>query len=312
MELRHLRYFVAAAEEQHFGRAAEKLHVTRPAVSKIIADLEDELGMMLFERRGHRVTLTPAGKRLLPDVKSVMIMLIDAFKMARKVSEGKAGNLSVGYGALTLHNTLFRESIKQFKDAHPDVALTLVELATHAQLKAVSDGRIDAGFMHFGTLGTSPQHKRNALVPMPDKASLDWLTIENGHLGVLMEESHRFAGKKSLALSDLANERFIVVPKSSASPGYGMLHLMCQQAGFEPHVEQEVDSFAAMFNLVSVNIGIALCVRGRNFTYPRQLRVVPLRQVDYSTDFIVGWLKGQTNPLVAVLVETVRRVAGLH
>lgn len=94
MELRHLRYFIAAADEQHFGRASERLHVTRPAVSKIVADLEDELGLRLFERKGHRVTLTPAGRHLLPDIKAVMHMLTDAFAAAKKISEGKSGRLS--------------------------------------------------------------------------------------------------------------------------------------------------------------------------------------------------------------------------
>lgn len=311
MQLRHLRYFIAAAEEQHFGRASEKLHVTRPAVSRLIADLESELGMLLFERQGHRVTLTPAGRRLLPDVKAVMLMLTDAFTAAKKVSEGKSGTLSIGYGTLTLHNVLFRDSIKKFKESNPDVSLTLVELPTHEQPKALAEGRIHVGFMHFGAMPSAPKRKRRpALLPMQDESVLEWSTIETGRLGVIMEKGHPRANRKHLSLKDLAGERFIVVPNSSASPGYGMLYSMCQQAGYEPHVVQEVDSIASLLNLVSVDMGIGLCVMGKHFMYPSQLRIVPLRQVAYSTSFVVGWLRGRRDPLVDALLEAVRNTQG--
>lgn len=310
MELRHLRYFIAAAEEQHFGRASEKLHVTRPAVSKIVADLEEELGMLLFERQGHRVSLTPAGRKLLPDMKAVMHMLTDSFAAAKKISEGKSGNLSIGYGTLTLHNQLFRASIKKFKEANPDVSLTLVELPTLAQPKALAEGRIHVGFMHFGALEAGPQRKkRPSLLAVQDETGLEMHTLETGSIGVLMEKTHRLAREKQLSLKDLAGERFVLVPKSSASPGYGMLYSLCQEAGYEPDVAQEVNSISTMLNLVSVGVGIGLCVIGKNFAYPSQIRVVPLRQVAYTTSFVVGWLKGRRDPLIDALLDAVRSVS---
>ena len=307
MELRHLRYFIAAAEEQHFGRAAVKLHVTRPAVSKIIAGLEGELGMLLFERQGHRVILTPAGCKLLPDVKAVMHMLTDAFAAAKKISEGKSGSLSIGYGTLTLHNELFRASIKMFKEANPDVSLTLVELPTQDQPKALAEGRIHVGFMHFGATPTGARVKQ--LLPTQDETVLEWHVIGTGKLGVVMQKGHPLANSKTLSLQDLARERFIVVPNSKATPGYGMLYSLCQQAGFEPQVVQEVDTISSMLNLVSVDMGVGLCVIGKHFDYPPQLRVVPLRRVDYSTRFAVGWLKGRREPLVDALLDVVKRIA---
>lgn len=310
MELRHLRYFVAAAEEQHFGRAAHKLHVTRPAVSKLLGDLEDELGMLLFERKGHRVSLTPAGRQLLPDIQSVMHRLGDAFAAAKDINEGKSGKLSIGYGTLTLHNALFRASIKQFKQSHPGVALQLVELPTLEQPKALADGRIQAGFMHFGPLPAAPARARRApLLPTQDPSSVDWHVIETGHLGVVMEKGHALARCPSLTVDALAHEGFIVVPNSNASPGYGMLYSLCQVAGFEPQVVQEVNSVSSMLNLVSVGMGVGLCVMGDNFAYPPPLRTVPLRQVDYCTRFALGWLKGQRDPLVDAFLDVVKSVA---
>src|SRR6059058_4154872 len=121
MELRHLRYFMAAAEEEHFGRASDRLHVTRPAVSQIIADLQSELGTPLFERLAHRVRLTAAGRALLPQLQAVMNDLNEALATAKRVGEGKSGTLNIGYGSLTLLHTLFRDAIKTFHETYPEV-----------------------------------------------------------------------------------------------------------------------------------------------------------------------------------------------
>lgn len=312
MELRHLRYFIAAAEEEHFGRASEKLHVTRPAVSKLIADLEDELGFLLFDRQGHRVALTPAGRSLLPDIKAIMHTLGDAFSAAKSISEGKSGSLSIGYGTLTLHNSVFRASIKRFKEEHPGVSLSLVEISTGEQPKALVDGRIHVGFMHFSSLLSAEREKpRPALLPVQDKSILDLFEIESGRLGVAMEKTHRLASRETLSIEELAGEKFVVVPNSTASPVYGLLYSMCQQAGFELQVAQEVDSISSMLNLVSVGLGIALCIIGKNFDYPGHLRVVPVREVDYSASFVLAWQKGRRDPLVNSLLEIVKREAAL-
>ncbi|CAN7346300.1 LysR family substrate-binding domain-containing protein [Variovorax sp. LjRoot178] len=236
-----------------------------------------------------------------------MHMLTDAFSAAKKISEGKAGSLSIGYGTLTLHNELFRASIKKFKDAYPDVSLTLAELPSQEQPKALAEGRIQVGFMHFGTKASGPRHK--ALLPTQDETVLDWHVIGTGKLGVVMERGHALAREKALGLEDLADERFIVVPNSLASPGYGMLYSLCQNAGFEPQVVQEVATISSMLNLVSVDMGVGLCVIGKHFAYPPQVRVVPLLRVDYSTRFAIGWLKGRHDPLVDALLDVVKAIA---
>ena len=120
-----------------------------------------------------------------------------------------------------------------------------------------------------------------------------------------MEESHPMAARKQLSIEELASERFIVVPNSVASPGYGTLYALCQRAGFEPNIVQEVESISSMLNLVSVDMGIGLCVIGKHFSYPRPIRMVPLRGLDYSTRFVVAWLKGHRIPLVQNLLDAV-------
>jgi len=306
MELRHLRYFIAAAEEEHFGRASERLHVTRPAVSQIIADLEDELGTALFERLAHRVKLTAAGRSLLPQLQRVMNELNEAFAITRRVGQGKSGTLNLGYGSLTLLHTLFRAAIKQYHESYPDVTVSLTELSTSEQPRALAEGRIHAGFMHFGPGRALLRKKRTAGSEGPADIVLDWVRIQNGGLGIAVPADHRFAQRKSLTIADLAGEGLVVVPTSSVSPGYGPLFALCQKAGFEPMIVQEVGKIATQLNLISVGMGIGLVVMGRNFNYPAEVSVIPLTDVNYPTTFVFGWVKGKLDPALDRMIEIVK------
>jgi DNA-binding transcriptional LysR family regulator len=309
MELRHLRYFIAAAEEEHFGRASERLHVTRPAVSQIVADLEDELGTALFERLAHRVKLTAAGRALLPQLQAIMGDLSQSLAMAKRVGEGKTGALSIGYGSLTLLHPLFRAAIRQFHESLPDVTLSLIEMPTSEQVRAIADGRIHAGFMHFGPRSAAGRKKKSAADLPQDETVLERFRIQAGGLAVAVASDHPLARRRSVSLADLAKEHFVVVPGSSVSPGYGPLFALCQKAGFEPQIVQEVSTIASQLNLVSVGMGIGLTVASKNFNYPSSLVVVPLNDVNYTTTFVLGWLKGRTEPVLDRLVGIVKDLA---
>ena len=303
MELRHLRYFVAAAEEEHFGRAADRLCVTRPAVSQIVADLEDEIGVLLFERLAHRVVLTAAGRALLPQVRAIISELSEAIAVAKRVGEGRSGVLKVGYGSLTLLNTVFRSTIKKFRDAFPDVTLALVELKSGEQPKALAEGRIDCGFMHFGPGRILNRERRDRKGAGQREIVLDWLPIQKGNLGVAVPIGHKLAARKSVSIQDLAEEDLVVVPGSSVSPDYGPVYGLFQEIGVSPKIVQEVVSIASQLNLISVGMGVGLVVMGRNFRYPDELTVIPLSGVQYSTDFVFGWVEGKKSPALERMIE---------
>lgn len=309
MELRHLRYFMAAAEEEHFGRASDRLHVTRPAVSQIIADLEDELDTKLFERLAHRVKLTAAGRALLPQLQAIMSDLNDALTITKRVGQGKSGTLNIGYGSLTLLHSLFRAAIKQFHESYPDVTLSLLEMPTSEHPRALADGRIHGGFMHFGPKPTVLRKRQGKGVLPQDETVLDWVKIQNGQLALVVPHDHPLARRKSVGLSELADEPFVVVPVSSSSPGYGPLYTLCQKAGFEPKIVQEVSSISSQLNLISVGMGIGLAITGKNFTYPSTLTVVPLDDVNYTTTFVFGWVKGECDPALERMIDIVRTLA---
>ncbi|MCC7079817.1 MAG: LysR family transcriptional regulator [Burkholderiales bacterium] len=309
MELRHLRYFMAAAEEEHFGRAADRLCVTRPAVSQIIADLESELGTPLFERLAHRVKLTAAGRSLLPQLQAVISNLNEALALAKRVGQGKTGSLNIGYGSQTLINSIFRAAVKQFRETYPDVTLSLLEMSSNEHPRALAEGRIHGGFMHFGP-GRTIHNRRGDGEIAQGETLLDWIRIQTGGLGVAVPNDHRVARMKAVTLADLAQERFVLVPRSSVSPGHGPLHALCQKAGFEPQIAQEVHTTTSQLNLVSVGMGVGLVVTGRNFTYPAGVSVIPLDDVKYTTTFVFAWVKGQKDPALERMIGIIEDLAG--
>ncbi|XAH22032.1 LysR substrate-binding domain-containing protein [Xylophilus sp. GW821-FHT01B05] len=310
MELRHLRYFVAAAEEEHFGRAAERLHVTRPAVSKLIADLEHEIDATLFERLAHGVRLTEAGRELLPRLQAIVGDLGEAFHATRRVAEGRRGSISIGYGSLTLLHPLFRAAVKEFRQRYPDVALSLLEAPSPEQRKALVAGRITAGFMHVGDR-TPAASERRSLRPHDD-AILDWCPIQTHGLGVAVPADHPLARRRAVSMQELAREAFIVMPRSSSSLTSGLSQALCQQAGFEPRIVQDVGTVTSQLNLVSVGMGIALVPYSGNVDYPEAVTVVPLEHVEHAIHFVFGWLKGGMTPALSRMVEIVETLAATH
>lgn len=307
MELRHLRYFIAAAEEEHFGRAAERMYVTRPAVSQIIADLENELGTPLFERQAHRVKLTAAGRVFLTQLQSLMSDLSQAITLTRDVGAGRTGMLNIGYGSLTLLHPLFRAAVKAFNEELPDVKLSLVEIPSSQQVRALAEGRIHAGFMHFSNMPESTKKRKGKEdATDQDSTDLDSLKIQTESLGLVVPKDHPYAQRKSVALADLTEEKWVVIPHSTVSPGYGPLYTICQQAGFEPRIVQEVNSITTLLNLVSVGMGIGLVVTGKGFAFPNNISVLRIEDVSYPSTFALCWIRGRMEPTLARFIDVVR------
>lgn len=309
MELRHLRYFIAAAEEEHFGRAAERMYVTRPAVSQIIADLENELGTPLFERQAHRVKLTAAGRVFLTQLQGLMRNLSQAITLTRDVGAGRTGMLNIGYGSLTLLHPLFRAAVKAFNEELPDVKLSLLEIPSSQQVRALADGRIHAGFMHFSNMPEyTKKRKGKEDATDQDNTDLDSLKIQTEGLGLVVPKDHPYAQRKSVVLAELIAEKWVVIPHSTVSPGYGPLYTICQQAGFEPRIVQEVNSITTLLNLVSVGVGIGLVVTGKGFAFPSNLSVLRIEDVSYPSTFALCWIRGHMEPTLARFIDLVRSI----
>lgn len=311
MELRHLRYFVAAAEELHFSRAAERLFVTRPAVSRMISDLEEELGTELFKRGANGIALTAAGAVLLDRLRGLFKELTLTLDVTRRVGAGRSGILKLGYGSSTLHHPLFRASIKRLHDELPDVALSFFEGTRLEQLNALRNGSVDASFTQIPLAGPAPERRaRASRVPAADYSDFVRLPVETSHLAVALPKGHRLAAHKTLKLADLAGEAFISVPLSSGSPTFGTLAALCEEAGFAPIVVQEVKNTATQLNVVAAGIGIGLLLTMPSSRYAGDVRVVPLRDVPLSSRLELLCLKSRASEaVIGHFTEIVGRLA---
>lgn len=242
MELRTLRYFVAVAEELHFGRAARRVNIAQPPLSQQIQRLEVELGAKLLERTKRMVKLTPAGEMFLESARLILRQTQAAVAAVKAAGSGVVGQLSIGMiNTTSFHPDVF-VALHAFRQEYPGVALTLKIMTSAEQVSALEDGRIQLGF-----------------VRMPIKArSLTTRTVLTERLYVALPPGHRLAfSGDPIEVAELANEDFVLLPRSA---GYGLsehtLHL-CKEAGFYPRIVQEVAEPQMLTGLVQAGFGAA-------------------------------------------------------
>ena len=307
MELRHLRYFVAAAEEQHISRAADRLAVTRPAVSRIISDLEDELGTPLFERSAHRIRLTAAGRVLLARLQPMFTELRLTIELTRQAGAGKSGMLKIGYGATSLQHPVFRAAVRQVHADLPQVSLSFLEGRRASQLNALKDEALDVGFSHHAVWHGS-RGEAGGGTAADDDQEFTHIPIQTGRLAVAVPAGHVLAGRKRLKLAELAHAAFITVPQASVTPDDARFAALCRAAGFEARVAQEAKNTEALLNLVAIGIGVGLLVTVPGARFPDDVRVIPLQGVPFETRYELTCLKArQSEPLIQRFAEIVRQ-----
>ena len=241
MELRHLRYFVTLAEELHFGRAAERLHIAQPPLSQQIRQLEKELGFELFHRTKRNVQLTEAGVVFLDEVQQILRQLQQAIQVGQQTSRGELGELVVGFVSSAAYNIL-PTILRTFRNCAPGVSLELHELTTDQQLEWLRTGRIDVGFVR----------------PPVEENTFSWEIIFQESLIVALPESHLLANQSYVCLPSLANEPFILFPRILAPGLYDLIISLCQQAGFSPSVSQQAIQMQTIISLVAAEIGVAI------------------------------------------------------
>src|ERR1700751_2393432 len=204
MELRHLRYFVAIGEEQHYGRAARRLRWAQPTLSRQIQDLEEELGFKLFERLPRGVKLSVAGKLFLEDARRILQEVSEAAVRAGRVASGRSGTLRVGFTENASWRGVVPDSFRRFRERQPDAELQLQPEASLAQLEAIRSGRLDAGFVNF----------------MPESdPELDQLLVARQHVELAAPKGHPLTRLRKLHLRELRDAPFVWFPRR-ANPAF--------------------------------------------------------------------------------------------
>lgn len=289
VELRHLRYFVAVAEERHFGRAARKLRIAQPPLSRQIQDFEAEIGFALFDRSRRRVELTAAGVALLPHARRVFAALDVAMVEARRAAAGQIGRITVGYPASVAFSGL-PELIRAFRARSPDVEVSLRELPPQEQIEALGDGRIDVGFIRG---------------PMPD-LDLASRLVRREPLVVALPAGHPLTAHRRLKLALLARESFISFPRQRGPGFFDFIMRLCHDAGFTPRVVQEAPQLD-MVSLVAAGFGAAILPESlRDARRPGAVfRVI---EDAPPTELFVAWRPNDPSPVLRDFLEVVQEV----
>jgi len=242
-ELWQLRYFLAVAEQLHFGRAAAALHISQPPLSRAIRALEQRLGVVLFARSRRRVELTPEGTRLLGEARRLLGQLERTVQEVRGMARGEEGRLRIGFVSLADYGVL-PGLLKAFKSARPGIALALREMLSPEQAAALAVGELDFGLL---------------LPPVSDAEPLEHLVVQRERFVVALPSSHRLAaGKGKLAVSALAGEPFVMVPRDIAPGLYDIVTGLAAGAGISFNVAQEAIQMQTVVSLVSSGLGVAI------------------------------------------------------
>jgi len=279
MELRHLRYFVTLAEELHFGRAAERLHIAQPPLSQQIQQLERELGFQLFHRTKRTVKLTEAGQVFREESQRILTQLEQAIQRGNQVSRGEVGQLVIGFVASTAYNVL-PEVLQAFRAAVPGVTLQLQELTTEQQLQWLKEGRIDVGFLR---------------PPIVEDSFSSEIIFEEP-LVLTLPISHRLALAEKVSLREVAGEPFILFPRAQAPGLYDQIISLCQQADFSPIVAQEAIQMQTIVSLVAAEMGVALVPASLQNLQRTGVVYKALEELSPKVAIAMLWRRNETSP----------------
>jgi DNA-binding transcriptional LysR family regulator len=291
MDIRALRYFLAAAETENLSRAAAQLNVVQSALSHQVRALETELGAELFERRGRRLRLSAIGHLFREEASRVLAGLEGARERVRRAANGEIGTLRIGFQSVACRNPLVSESLLVFRERFPGVEVKLASVTGAALLDGIRSGLYDAGFLHVP-------------IEFPDLKTVhfetaDWL--------LALPRNHPLCRKRRIVLADLQGEPFIWLPRDIAPVLHDRMIAKCHAGGLSPRIVQEAFDEMMMVNLVAVGMGLSFVIDTARHSWPENM-VVFRRVDDFSLPLPLCfvWTAAPPPPALASLVTTVR------
>ena len=279
MELRHLRYFVAAAEEENVSRAALRLHVSQPALSRQIRDLEEELGFLLLTRSAKSVRLTPAGRAFLSESRAVLQRADEAVKAARAIADGGAGEIHVGY-APSLTARILPQTLRRFQAELPVIRVVLHDSSTEEMLRWLREGKLQLAFIVRATPTMLRGFEFEAMIHDP--------------LCVAAAPGHRLARRPSITLVEAAREPLITYTRKDYPEYHEFLFkLLTGGGGGKPRIAEEHDSVTSLIAAVEAGAGIAVVSESVGCIAGSRLKL--LKFAPPPPPFVVGvaWLTPQ-------------------
>ncbi|MCA6998884.1 LysR family transcriptional regulator [Dickeya solani] len=244
IELRHLRYFIAVAEELHFGRAAEKLHISQPPLSQQIQALEEQIGAQLLDRNNRNVRLTQAGELFLKEAWAIINQVNQAAERAARIQRGEIGELNIGFTSSAPFVKQVSRSLLQFRQSYPEVHIQMLEINTKQQIEPLLDGKLDLGVMRNNPLPETLRHQLLLHEPMV----------------AVVHEEHPLAAAPGghISIQQLASEPFVFFAREVGTALYDEVLTLLKKYGITPYITQEVGEAMTIIGLVSSGLGVSL------------------------------------------------------
>ena len=289
IELRQLRYFAKVAELEHFGRASEELHIVQPALSRQVRQLEEELGVELFERLPRGVKLTPAGAFLSERASQLLADVDRLVSATRLAAQGQRGFLRVGFADGTILSGHVPEIIKRFRALYPDVELELVPATSVAQAELLTNGTINLGFVYW-----LPAQQEN----------IKHHEINKEKIVLAVPKTHPLASRKSVRLLDLVGYPFVWIKRSNSPMYYDLILSKCNQAGLTLNVVQEGTTETIILSLVEAGIGITFMTESAKYRHSQNVAFIDVSDLRASIVLKAMWKANDKSPALRELLKT--------
>ena len=288
VELRHLRYFVAVAEELHFGRAAERLHLSQPPLSQQIRRLEDVVGYALFVRTSRSVKLTGAGEAYLERARRTLRNVQRDIEEIRRIGQGEVGSLHIGFVSSAMLTTL-PEIFRAYREAYPRVHLHLHESFTSQVAEGLENGTLDAGILRDGDAAKT----------------LNVTTLFTERYVAVLPATHACAEQKSISPGALRNEPFVYYPRSAGGRAFEKPLTLFEEFGFRPRIVQEASHWLTILRLVGAGLGVSVAPACVQRIAAPDVVCIPLRGAKVVSNIELARIAGDSRPIVEHFAQMV-------
>lgn len=293
IDSRHLRYFLAVAEELNFRRASERLHIAQPALSRQIKALESEMNVQLLRRDKHYVQLTAPGRVALERGRKLLADLDGLVDATRRAATGETGSLRIGFISFVAYEYL-PKMLQAYRASYPNVSIELQEFLVMQQFEKILDGSVDVAVLR--TLYEDPR--------------IGTRIIARSRFIAALPSGHKLLKKRSVRMSDLAGEEFITLPRSQGPSFHTQVMGFCVRAGFEPSVVREASDGQAVIGLVGAGMGVAIVMESvaKLNTAGVQYRVIA--GLPETAEIVLAWRKDNTNEALKRFIQTTAKAMG--
>ena len=298
MDFRQFRYFITAAEEMHFARAAERLGIAQPAMSQQIKVLEDQLGVLLFSRAKKRVELTEAGEAFLVESRAALAAFDKAVRVAQDTARGETGRINIGFVGSVMYRPAFSVLLRDYRARHPGVRLVLHEMAILEQVASLAEQHIDIAIVR----GPLPATVQEDLVFFP---------LARHKLVAALPQDHPLAGSKKLKVGQLAKEAFLALEDTGDAGLGSSLQRLCREAGFEPNIILRLSEVATMVSMVGAGHGVSIVPDLVSQLHLPGVKYLPFVGIEPYSELILVHRRYERSPAVKALLASIREALPL-